>query len=140
MLTVSTVQVTTDPVPNPSVASPDVATEVYQQQYRETYTDLAIEVQQTLDFPVIRSYQELFQLGCTDPMRSQQIDQAVAQHQMLRDWPMADEDCIGIISQGPYVQSQINFHGVPIRDVMDYVCDLFREMPDASAVVEDIAA
>lgn len=140
MLTVKPAQVTTHPVPKPSVASPDVATGDYQQQYRETYTDLAIEAQQALDLPIIRSYQELFQFGCIDPKRSQQIDEAVAQHPLLLDWPMSNEDCIGIISQGPFVQSQLNYHGASVREVMDYVCQLFDRHTQPDSITENIAA
>lgn len=140
MLTVNTAQVTNDPVPKSSVAAPDIATETYQQQYRETYTDLAIEAQQTLGFPILRSYQELFQLGCTHSDRSQQIDQTVAQNPLLKDWPITDEDCIGIISQGPFVQSQLNYHGVSIREVMDYVYQLFDGSTQPDSVPENIAA
>lgn len=140
MLTVNTEKVTVEPVPDPTDVSPDEATEVYKQQYRETYVDLAIQAQERLGLPVLRTFGELFQLGCTDPELSNSIDQEIAHNPILTDWPMQDSDCIGLISQGPYVQSQINFHGVPVRDVMEYVCDLFREKPEPSAVLEDVAA
>lgn len=140
MLTVNTQKVTVVPVPDLTVVSPVEATEVYQQQYRETYVELAIQAQESLGLPVLRTFGELFQLGCTDPGLSNSIDQEIAHNPILSDWPMQDSDCIGLISQGPYVQSQINFHGVPVRDVMEYVCDLFRGVPEASTVLDDIAA
>ncbi|QUY40305.1 hypothetical protein [Acaryochloris marina] len=140
MLIVNPQKVTVVPVPNLNAVSPDEATEVYQQQYRETYVELAIQAQESLGLPVLRTFGELFKLGCTDPELSSSIDQEIAHNPILSDWPMQDQDCIGLISQGPYVQSQINFHGVPVQDVMQYVCDLFREMPDTDAVLDDIAA
>ncbi|BDM83169.1 hypothetical protein [Acaryochloris marina] len=142
MLTVNSSQVTTEPVddrqqPQISKATPELVKEVYQQQYRETYAELAITVQQSLGFPVLGTFEALFQLGCREPEKSKLIDQGVAEHPLLKDWPMGQEDCIGLISQGPYVQSQLNYHGVAVGDMMQYVCELFRDRTVELAEVSD---
>lgn len=135
MLTVNPVQVT-EPVPKTPVATPDPIKEVYQQQYRETYTELAVLVQQNLGVPVLSTFEELFQLGCSNPEQSKVIDQGVAVHPLLMEWPMGQEDCIGLISQGPYIQSQLNYHGVAVGETMQYVSELFEDIsvlyPDVS--------